>query len=175
MKTTLLLLVIVALGVWSLKRHYSDARADDLRWILSPTARLVTLVSGTPFVLAPGEGYVSHERLFLIQKSCAGINFMTAAFVMLIFTLVRRVTSAASAAGVLAASLFAAYLAAVLVNTARIAIALWLGAHPISLSMLTADDIHRVEGIVVYFVGLTLLYELVRRLDRRAAVVGRQS
>ena len=105
MKTKALVLVIVMLVVWGLKRHYSDARADDLGWILSPTARLVGLVSGTPFVLAPGEGYVSHERLFLIEKSCAGINFMAAAFVMLVFTLFRRVTSAASSAGVLAASL----------------------------------------------------------------------
>ena len=170
MKTKALVLVIVMLVVWGLKRHYSDARADDLGWILSPTARLVGLVSGTPFVLAPGEGYVSHERLFLIEKSCAGINFMAAAFVMLVFTLFRRVTSAASSAGVLAASLVAAYLAAVLVNTARIAIALWL-AHTSAVSSLSAADVHRLEGIVVYFAGLTLLYEVVRHFDRKPAVV----
>jgi exosortase K len=168
-KTKLLVLVIVALVVWGLKRHYSDARANDLDWILSPTARLVSLASATPFVLAPGEGYVSHERLFLIEKSCAGINFMAAAFVMLVVTLFRRVTSAASAAGVLGGSLLAAYLAAVLVNTARIAIALWLGAHPIPVTSLSAVDVHRLEGIVVYFAGLALLYELVRQFERRSA------
>jgi exosortase K len=170
-KTKLLLLALVALVVWGMKRHYSDARADDVRWMLRPTAELVSSVTGTPFVFSPGEGYVSHERLFLIEKSCAGINFMAAAFLVLVFTIVRRVTSAVSMAVVLIGSLSAAYVAAVLVNTARIAIALWLGAHPMSLSMLTAADIHRLEGIVIYFAGLTLLHELARRLDRGVARV----
>ena len=170
MKTKILVLVVAALVVWGLKRHYSDARADELGWILSPTARLVSLVSGAPFVLAPGEGYVSHERLFLIEKSCAGINFMAAAFGMLVFTLFRRVTSASSSAGVLVGSLLAAYCAAVLVNTTRIAIALWLGAHPMAVSSLSAADVHRLEGIVVYFAGLTLLYEVARQIDRNPGV-----
>lgn len=171
MKTKLLVLVIVALVVWGLKRHYSDARADELGWILSPTAQLVSLVSGTPFVLAPGEGYVSHERLFLIEKSCAGINFMAAAFAMLVFTLFRRVTSTVSSVGVLVGSLLAAYLAAVLVNTTRIAVALWLSGRPLAASSLTASDLHRFEGIVVYFAGLTLLYEVARQFDGKSAGV----
>ena len=75
---------------WGLKRHYADARADDLLWILSPTARLVGATTGATFVMQPGEGYFSRERLFLIEKSCAGINFMIAAFAMLVFALVHR-------------------------------------------------------------------------------------
>jgi exosortase K len=164
-KTKLLVLAVAALVVWGLKRHYADARADELEWILSPTATLVAGVTGTPFVRAPGEGYVSHERLFVIEKSCAGINFMAAAFVMLVFTLLRRVRSAAAVACMLIGSLAAAYVAAVLVNAARIAVALWLGVHPVALTALSAGDAHRLEGIVVYFAGLVLLYELARRFD----------
>ena len=67
-------------------------------------------------------------------------------------------------------SLLASYVAAVLVNAARIAIAMWLADHPVGLSTFTAAEVHRLEGIVVYFGGLVLLCELVRRLDRRAAV-----
>ena len=66
-------------------------------------------------------------------------------------------------------SLLASYAAAVVVNAVRIAIAMWLAAHPVVLSTFSAADVHRFEGIVVYFGGLVLLYELVRRLDRRAA------
>jgi hypothetical protein len=36
------------------------------------------------------------------------------------------------------------------------------------VSTLTPADLHRIEGIVVYFAGLVLLYELVRRLERVA-------
>jgi len=128
-------------------------------------------MTGTAFAVAPGEGYVSRERLFLIEKSCAGINFMIAAFGMLTFALLHRVGSSISGARVLGVSLLASYSAALLVNAARIAIAMWLAAHP-TLSTLTSAQVHRFEGITVYFVGLVLLYELVQRFDRGAAPAG---
>jgi hypothetical protein len=71
-------------------------------------------------------------------------------------------------------SLLAGYSAAVLVNAVRIAIAMWLAAHPVALSTFSAAAVHRVEGITVYFGGLVLLYELVQRLDRSAVPVGRE-
>ena len=151
---------------WSLKRHYAAARPDDLWWILSPVAQLVGVISRTSFGFQPGEGYFSRDRLFLIEKSCAGINFMIAAFGMLVLTLVHRVGSKCSAARVVCVSLLASYSAAVLVNAVRIAIAMWLVAHPAALPAVSAADVHRVEGITVYFGGLVLLYELVQRLDR---------
>jgi exosortase K len=166
-KIRLLLLAVAVLVAWGLKRHYADARADDLRWMLSPTARLVGATTGATFVMQPGEGYFSRERLFLIEKSCAGINFMIAAFAMLVVALAHRARSAASAAHVLGVSLLASYAAAVVVNTTRITIAMWLGAHPAALTGFSAADVHRIEGITVYFAGLVLLYELVQRFDRR--------
>jgi exosortase K len=158
---------------WGLKRHYAAARADDLWWILSPVAQLVGVMTRTSFALQPGEGYFSRDRLFLIEKSCAGINFMIAAFGMLVLALLHRVGSRFSAARVLSVSLLASYSAAVLVNAVRIAIAMSLGAHPPALSAFSAADVHRVEGIMVYFGGLVLLYELVRRLDRGVILAGR--
>lgn len=169
MKTTLCVLAVVALVIFGMKRHYADARADDLWWILSPTAQLVGVMTGTAFAASPGEGYVSHERLFVIEKSCAGINFMVAAFGMTVFALLHRVRSAFGGAAVLGVSLLASYCAAVLVNAARITIAMWFSAHPMGLSTFTAADVHRIEGIVVYFAGLVLVHELVRRVDATAA------
>jgi exosortase K len=157
--------VVAALVVWGLKRHYADASADALWWILQPTAALVGVVSGATFTVAPGEGYLSHERLFLIEKSCAGINFMIAAFVMVVLALIGRVRSQASGLSVLAAALAVSYGGAVLVNTVRITVAMWLASHPVPVSGLTAAEVHRIEGIAVYFAGLVLLYELVRRLE----------
>jgi exosortase K len=158
----------VLLVVWAMKRYYADASADDLRWILGPAARLAGVAAGVSFVVEPGAGYLSRERLFLVEKSCAGLNFMIAAFAMLTFTLRRRVTSFSSGAIALMASLSAAYAAAVIVNATRIAIAMWLIARPIAWSRLTTAQSHRVEGIVVYFAGLVLLHELALQLQRRA-------
>jgi exosortase K len=170
-KTKLCVLIVVVLAIWGMKRYYADARADDLWWILSPTARLAGIMTGTGFAVTPGEGYFSPERLFLIEKSCAGINFMIAAFGMVTFALLHRVGSGLSGARVLGVSLLASYSAAVLVNAARIAIAMWLAAHPVAISTLTPAEIHRFEGITVYFGGLMLLFELVQRFDRGAAAV----
>lgn len=174
MRTKAAVLAIAVLVAWGLKRHYAGARADDLWWILHPTAQLVGLMTGAAFAAAPGEGYVSHERLFLIEKSCAGINFVIAAFGMLVLARLRRVTSGVSGMLLLAAGLVASYGAAVLVNAARITLAMWLAAHPIPWSILTPADVHRIEGIVVYFSGLLLLHELTRRFERLACHAERQ-
>ena len=172
MKTKLWVMAAAVLIAFAMKRYYAGARADDLEWILSPTARLAGAMTHTTFTLQPQEGYFSRDRLFLIEKSCAGINFMVAAFGMLMFTFLHRAGSGRLAARVLGVSLLASYLAAVLVNAVRIAIAIWLAGHPAATSTFSAADVHRVEGIVVYFGGLVLLYELAQRLDRRVALVG---
>ena len=173
MKMKICVVACALLMAWGLKRHYADARADDLGWILSPTAGLVGVMTGESFTLQSGEGYFSRDRLFLIEKSCAGINFMIAAFGMLICALLHRVASGMSGTRVLSVSLLASYSAAVLVNAVRITIAMWLAAHPVALPAFSAAGVHRVEGITVYFGGLVLLYELAQRLDRRVVPVGR--
>lgn len=168
MKTKLTVILGALLIAWALKRHYSGARADDLLWILTPTTRLVGVVSGATFTWEPGEGYFAREQLFLIAKACAGVNFLIAAFVMLVWAFVPYARSLRAAAGVLGVCLTAGYAAAVLVNTVRIAIAMWLAAHPAVLSAFAAAEVHRVEGIVVYFGGLVALYELARWLEQHA-------
>jgi exosortase K len=171
MKTKLCVLAVMALVIWGMKRHYADARADDLWWILTPTARVVSATTGTAFVAVPSEGYVSHERLFVIEKSCAGINFLIAAFGMLVIALLHRAGTGRSGLQVLGASLLVSYGAAVFVNAARITLAMWLADRPSALSVFTPAQVHRLEGIVVYFGGLVLLYELGRRVERGARLV----
>jgi exosortase K len=163
--TKLFWFALVLLVIWAMKRYYSAAGADDLWWILSPTARLAggTAVS---FVAEPGAGYLSRERLFLIEKSCAGLNFMIAAFAMLTFTLRRRITSFSSGTIVLTGSVLTAYSATVIINATRISIAMWLMAHPLAVSRFTPAQSHRVEGIIVYFAGLVLLHEFVLQVQR---------
>jgi len=166
MKTKLAVLVVVAVIAYGLKRHYADAGTDALSWILTPTAHVVGLVTGVAFAAVPGEGYFSAERMFLIEKACAGVNFMIAAFAMVAFALLHHARSFRGSAAVVGLSLLASYVAAIVVNAVRIVIAMWLSAQPKLWTTLTAADIHRLEGIAVYFGGLLLLYTLVQRLDR---------
>ena len=165
MKIKVGVLTVVALAAFGLKRHYADATTDALAWMLAPTAHLVALVTDVAFAAVPGEGYFSAERMFLIEKACAGVNFMIAAFAMVAFALLHRVRSLHEGAAVVIVSLAASYVAAVFVNTVRIVIAMWLAAQPMLWTSLTAAEIHRLEGIAVYFGGLLLLYALVRWVD----------
>src|SRR5215470_16142125 len=143
-------LAVVLLGrAWTLKRYYAGASADDLRWMLGPTTALVSTVTGRAFVIEPGAGYLSREQLFLIEKSCAGINFLIAAFVMLAFVLRGRAVNVRSSAAVVAVSLALGYAAAVIVNTVRIAIAMWLARRAGPIAGLSPAGVHRLEGIVV--------------------------
>ena len=175
MKTKLCVLAVAVLAIWGMKRHYAGARADDLWWILTPTTRVVGAMTGATFVAVPSEGHVSYERRFVIEKSCAGINFMAAAFGMLVFALLGRARSGRSGLCVLGASLLASYGAAIFVNAARITIAMWLADRPSALSAFTPAEIHRLEGIVVYFAGLVVLCELARRVECRTRLTGRLS
>ena len=167
MQPKLLLIFAATLIMWTLKRDYADTPVDRLGWILGPTARVVTVLTGTVFERKGGEGYFSSERMFVIEKACAGINFMIAAFGMVAYVLGRRAASVASIGCVLGASAAASYIAAVLVNALRISFALWLAGHPVPIAGVTAAQAHRVEGIVFYFGGLLLLYEFIRCVDAR--------
>lgn len=166
MKRTLGILLLVALAMWGVKRYYAEAPVDELQWILGPTATLVTALTSVPFEWEPGQGYLSRERFFLIAKACAGINFMMAAFGMVAVVRGRRVRSSRAAAGVLLMCVLASYSAAVCVNAVRIAVAMWLAAHPAGFAGMSAAQVHRVEGIACYFGGLVLLYQLVQYVDR---------
>jgi exosortase K len=171
MKRTLAILLLVALAMWGMKRYYADASVDELQWILGPTATLVTALTGVPFEWEPGQGYLSRERFFLIAKACAGINFMIAAFGMVAVVRGQRIRSCRAAAGVLLMCVLASYSAAVCVNAARIAVAMWLAAHPAGFAGMTAAQVHRAEGIACYFAGLVLLYQLVKYVDRGSECV----
>jgi exosortase K len=170
-KTKILLLAGAASIAWGLKRHYADAHVEDLWWILTPTARLAGLLTGTAFEMQAGEGYFARERLFMIEKSCAGVNFLVAAFGMLTLARHHRAAKLSEALRVLVTSLVLGYATAVVINAVRIAVAMWLASHPLPASVLSAAAAHRLEGIIVYFGGLLLLHGLLHQFDHRPPII----
>jgi len=173
--TRLLVIAATVLIAWGMKRYYAGAEVEDLKWMLRPTTRLVSVVTGERFTWQAEEGYLSSDRLFLVEKSCAGINFMIAAFGLLVIAFAHRARPGGAALAVLGGSLLAGYSAAVVINAVRIAVAMWLAAHPGFFRALKAADVHRIEGILVYFGGLMLLHEVAKQFDRRMFARGRTS
>ncbi|MCM1056669.1 MAG: exosortase K [Firmicutes bacterium] len=174
--------VLLLLG---LKCYYRQADCDSLRWILTPTAGWVQLLSGIPFTYLPGVGYVNHDLRLLIAPSCSGVRFMTILFATLVFSFVHVIAapeahSASEAAsddrnsrhGIIkgscwiAASGILSWLFTVFVNGLRIIAAIYL---PIYLEeaglmrdidILTPDRLHTVIGVVIYFIALLTIYRL---------------
>lgn len=158
-------LLVVGLCALGLKSFYSTATADDLDWILGPTTALVELLSGQQFYFESYEGYMNSNRTFLIAVPCAGVNFLITAFLMLTLRrLWRGRFQPISWLFIPLAATFA-YVSTLLANTTRIWFALEMQSQSVWLTWLTNNQLHRVEGIVVYFLFLLLLFVLAERFE----------
>ncbi|HEX6650833.1 MAG TPA: exosortase K [Pyrinomonadaceae bacterium] len=156
-------LVVLLLCALALKYHYSTATADELRWILAPTTVLVELLSGKSFVFESYTGYMSSDHTFVIAAPCAGVNFLITAFLMLGVMRWWRGRFEKISWRFIPVVAVVAYVTTVITNTVRIFIALEIQKHSIELEWLTASQLHRLEGIVVYFGFLLLLFMLTER------------
>lgn len=153
-------LAVVALCALALKFHYSTASVNQLRWILAPTTLLVELFSGKSFAFESYTGYMSSDHTFVIAAPCAGINFLITAFLMLALRRLWRDRFRPGSWHFVPSSAAIALVATLVANTARICLAL----SDVEISWLTANQQHRLEGIVVYFGFLLLLFLVTERL-----------
>ena len=153
-------LSVVALCALALKYYYSIATPDQLRWILAPTTLLIELVSGKSFEFESYTGYMSSDHTFVIAAPCAGVNFLITAFLMLTLRRLWRDRFQANAWHFIPLAAVTAYGATLIANTARI----WLALSDLEIHWLSANQQHRLEGIVVYFGFLLLLFLVTDRL-----------
>ena len=160
-------LVLVVLCALGLKFYYSTATPDELRWILAPTTALVQLLSGRSFTFESYAGYMSSDHRFVIAVSCAGVNFLLTAFLMLGLRRLWRERFQAVSWRFLPVTVVVAYVTTVIANAVRICIALEIQEHSLQVNGLTGNQLHRLEGIVVYFGFLLLLFVLTEKRSAR--------
>jgi exosortase K len=158
-------LAVVLLCALALKSYYSTATPDELRWILAPTTTLVELLSGRSFVFESYTGYMSSDHTFVIAVSCAGVNFLLTAFLMIALRRLWRDRFEGVSWRFLPLAAAFAYVATLIANTTRIYIALEIQRRAIEVNWLTGNQLHRLEGIVIYFAFLLLLFMLIERMD----------
>ena len=152
----------VVLLAAALKFYYSSAGVDDLRWILAPTAALVELTTGLGFYYEAHVGYMSIDRTFLIALPCSGVNFLIIAYLTL--SLRRLLGNSFNWRSLFFVAVIA-YLATIVANAARISVAIQLRDLAPMLEWLESEDLHRLEGIAIYFAALLVLYFIDERLD----------
>jgi exosortase K len=150
--------VIVLAAAAALKQFYSTASANELCWILWPTTTLTELITGTHFTFEPFAGYMSIDRSFLIASACAGVNFLIAAFLMLALSMLWKDRLTGMKWRSLLVGAATAFIVTVIANATRISSSLWFNRSRPTLAGLDRDEIHRLDGIFVYFGSLLLLY-----------------
>ena len=161
-------LFVVLLGAVAIKWYYAVASVNQLRWILAPTTWLVEFITGTNFEFESYTGYMSSDRTFVIAASCAGVNFLITSFLMLSLRRVWQDRHAKIAWRFFAVAAIAAYLATIIANTTRISSALLLRRMPVELGLSPAQ-LHRFEGIFIYFGFLLLLFLVNEKLSERSS------
>lgn len=159
-------LAAVAGVAYTVKRFYASATADELGWLLRPTARLVSIVSGHRFIEERGSGFLSRELGVLIAPSCAGANYLIVAFALLAVGFLPRFDRPGSKWAWLGASAALAYMATLAVNTLRILLTLAMKSENALRLGLSFEDAHRIEGVIVYLGSLWLLYLGIERAFR---------
>jgi exosortase K len=170
------LFVVLAIA-YGLKSYYSTASPEQLRWILAPTTELVELFSRSNFAFEAHAGYLSEDRTFLIAGSCAGVNFLITAFLMLALRELWRRWSTNESTRFewlfIPVTALVSYAATLVTNTARICIALQMRKMSFAVDGLSSNQLHRFEGVFVYFGFLLLLFLVTEKLrDRRRRAAG---
>lgn len=159
----MMVFAIALVAAYFLKRHYSMASSDDILWILGPTSYLVELLTGLKFILESGAGYVNHDVMIVIAKSCSGINFLIICFCMACYFILPKYRSILTKSAALCSIALGAYMATLVANTVRIIIAIHLYSAQHILEWVSARRIHHLEGTVVYFVFLLLTHLMVSK------------
>lgn len=161
-------LVVVLLCAVAIKWYYATSSVNQLRWILAPTTLLVEFITGRDFEFESYTGYMSSDRTFVIAASCAGVNFLITSFLMLSLRRIWKDRAAKIGWRFFAVVALVAYLATIIANTVRISSALLLRQMPVAMG-LSANQLHRLEGIFIYFGFLLLLFLLSEKASERAS------
>ena len=158
---TLLALSPALLFKW-LQRDWSS---DEFHFLLYPVQWLVAVFTGQSSVYLPGEGY--QFTGFIIERSCAGVNFLVICWCTLAFLSIQNQHSRSIKIKALLWSIPLSYGLCILANTFRILSALVLQRLP----GLHGPNVHEALGVVVYLSVLllaTALFNHILNLPKHA-------
>lgn len=159
-----------------IKYFYSKAGANELKWILTPTAWWVRHLSGIPFEFEPDVGYINYNLRFIIASSCSGVQFMIISIATLVFSFIHRMNTIKKGMAWMAFSLGISYLFTILVNGLRIVASIYLplyvGRPEAPGSLIGPERLHTLIGIAIYFTSLFTLYQTAGWFSRKLSLMG---
>ena len=154
--------MLLALVVYGVKRFYSDASVEELRFVLGPTASLLEAATGAAWPFEAGVGFVSVAHNTAVVSGCAGVNFLIAAVATLVLGGVHRCACWRGKAAWFVGACALSYLATIVANTTRILADVAVRSAGIMHAVGGShDEVHRLLGVLVYFGALSWLYHVV--------------
>ncbi|WP_028580468.1 exosortase K [Desulfogranum japonicum] len=160
-----------------LKLWFSSATPAQLCWLLGPIAKLIQLYTSVQFTFDPHLGYVNQQLQIIIAPVCCGLNFMLIVLCMVAFQGIITLNSSQLWKWLLVTPLLA-YTYTILVNSVRIILAIWLFKHHMEAGWLTPERVHRLSGILIYYLMLLFLYNattiLLEKIEQSAQTCSSQ-
>ncbi len=153
--------LIVLLHLIGLKFLLSLADIDDLQYFLFPTVKLTQLFTGLSFHWVDNEGFYNPSHQILINRACAGTNFLILTLGILLYK------NRGSSFGIplIIYLLCATISCAVLVNFCRIYISLALMPAFQKWNLLT-ENMHLFTGGLIYVFSLLIIHSFFPKLYR---------
>jgi len=142
-----------------MKRYYSAAGADDLTWILGPTARLAAWLNHLDPVREAGVGYADFSRGIIVAPACSGMNFLIMSFGLGAFCVLLRMGRQYRVWPGLLLCGALAYLFTVAVNALRIVTTVALYEADIGWVWLPPQRLHLLAGTGIYLGALGLFFK----------------
>lgn len=156
---------LTAVGLFILAKFgYTVADTANLTFLLSPTVKLVELLTGAQAVYLSENGYYFESLNILVEKSCSGFNFWVLCFLLFTYLLIRYFDKPLKKVLIIPCSIICAYLLTIFVNSSRIFVSivvqdkanLFLPERPHLI-------LHEIVGIITNLTFLVLAYYLLEK------------
>ena len=156
--------VVVAMGM---KFLHAISATDDLLWLLGPVDFIVRVFVGESSVYIPGEGYYFESAGILIDRSCAGVNFLIITFCTLTTISLPFYTKSKTRIGLFTGTLPLAYCLTVVTNASRILGALRLLSFKVRFPVIGTSWFHEAQGALFYLTSLLLCTLLLNYFNKQ--------
>jgi exosortase K len=147
-----------------LKFAYVHANTSHLSFLLAPTNKMVTALTGFHSILKPDNGYYYKQLNIVIDKSCSGFNFWLLSFLMLFFLIVKYFVKMLHKIYAFILSLIIAYAFTILVNSSRIFASIVIQNINLPVVQQHQAMIHQITGIITNLAFLMTIYIIAEKI-----------
>lgn len=157
---------ITIAGIFLLKIFNRNTATINLSWILAPVSLLTELLTGLNFHPVAAGGYVYPPLNIIIDKSCAGINFLIVSLMLTIYSRLKTSESLKKTGLHYIILLIFSYSVTIFANSLRITGAILITRLLQSIDRMDLyHQLHHAEGIVVYLSMLIIYYLLLEKIN----------